>query len=229
MSRDPLQTVTLPLLIDEEERADGECAVFPKQGGQRLTKVRVISPDTLKRWLERNTRSGLARALNGLSLLRRAYTEKDTRALLAAVEQTRPLIPKTSFGTVTEDWSGEKMWDGARWHYSEAMSHAVKNARWVVWWPFSGQHEPTPGLYCPDMSTAAAVALFVESVRVCPHCGVAFVPPQNNIGYCKPAHGVAHRTATSRDKAKQAEALVRANPKLSTQKLIRNDRSRSGH
>jgi hypothetical protein len=123
--------------------------------------------------------------------------------------------------TLREDWSGENRWDGARWLYAEAMSHASKNARLVVWWPLSGQHEPTPGLYCPDMSTAVAMALFMDGVRICPHCGEPFVPkPGKARTYCKAAHGVNHRRATSRYKAKQAEDIVRANPTLSIPKLL---------
>ena len=166
--------------------------------------MRTISPDSLVRWLEGGTRSGLARALRGLGLLRRAYERRDAWKLRNAVEQARPLLPKPQFGKMTEDWTGEKIWPGAQWLYSEAMSHAIKNARWVAWWPFSGEHEATPGVYCPEMSTAVATALFIKSVRVCPHCGVPFVSKQDNVDYCKPAHGVAYRTARSREK-KRAE------------------------
>jgi len=202
MSRDSLQTVTLPLLVDADtlDGAEGECAVFTSQGRMRLQKVRIIDPDGLVLWLGRDTRSGLARALRGLGLLRRAYEARDARALRDAVEQVRPLLPKPQFGKVTEDWTGVKIWAGAQWLYSEAMSHAIKNARWVAWWPFSGEHEALPGLYCPEMSTAVATALFIKSVRVCPQCGVPFVSKQDNVEYCKPAHGVAYRTARSREK-----------------------------
>jgi hypothetical protein len=224
MSRDPLHTVTLPLLVnaDDENTANGECAVFPSRGGETLVKVQAVSPEIAKGWLERDTRSTLARALKGLGRLRHAYTEKDDRKLLAAVDQCRPLMPKLPLGmTQTEDWTGEGKWDGARWYYAEAMSHAAKNARLVVWWPFSGQHEPTPGLYCPDMSTAVAMALFMDGVRVCPFCGETFIPKLGKARtYCKSAHGVADRTARSRDKTKRAEALIRANSDLSVPKLI---------
>lgn len=204
MSRTPLQTVTPPLLLRAGAKTpDGECAVFTGNGRVVLVKVRIISPDALKLRIESDTRSRLSRALKGLSRLRSAYASQDTRALLAAVEQSRPLIPEIPFGTVTEDWPGQKMWGGARWHYAEAMSHAVKNARWVVWWPFSGEHEPSPGVYCPDMSTAVAMALFLDSLRICPRCGSPFVRQQDNIAYCKPACGAAHRTARSRERAKQ--------------------------
>lgn len=187
-----------------------------------LVKVNAVSPEIAKGWLERDARSALARALKGLGRLRHAYTEQDARRLLAAVEQSRPLMPKRPSGvTQTEDWTGEGKWDGARWYYAEAMSHAAKNTRCVVWWPFSGQHEPTPGLYCPDMSTAVAMALFMDGVRVCPYCGETFIPkPGKARIYCKPAHGVADRTARSRDKTKRAEAIIRANPHLAISKLL---------
>jgi hypothetical protein len=127
---------------------------------------------------------------------------------MAAIEQSRPLLPKPMFGKVTEDWTGEKIWAGAQWHYSEAMSHAIRNARWVAWWPFGGEHVASPGVYCPNTSTAAAMALFIQGVRVCPQCGVPFVPKQDNVDYCKPAHGVAYRTARSREKKRMTRSDV---------------------
>jgi hypothetical protein len=201
MSRDPLQTVTLPLLVDAEtpENADGECTVF--LGNHTVTqKVRIISPDALKKWLQRDTRTGLSRALRGLGKLKRAYAAEDPRATRAAIEEVRPLIPTFPGVTLVEDYSSEKICGGARWAFTETMGHAIKNARWTVWWPYSGNHEPAPGVYCPDMSTAVAMALFIEGVRVCPHCGAPFVPKQDNQDYCKAAHGVAYRTAKSRAK-----------------------------
>lgn len=211
MSRESLQTVTLPLLVNAKtlDSAEGECAVFPSRGGKRLVKVRTISPDGLVLWLGRDTHPGLACALRGLGLLRRAHEARDAKALRAAIEQSRPLLPKAQFGKVTEDWTGEKIWGGAQWLYSEAMSHAIKNARWVAWWPFSGEHEALPGVYCPYMSTAVAAALFIRSVRVCPQCGVPFVPKQDNVDYCQPSHGVAYRTARSREKKRSTEEATR--------------------
>jgi hypothetical protein len=213
MTRYPLQTVTLPLLVDarDPDKADGECAVFPSGSVLRLQKVRIQSPEKLRKWLNRNTQSSdYVSALKGLSQLRRAYESHDLTALLAAVDRTRPLVAALSlppaFFRVKEDWTGEQVWDRARWRYTESMNYAVRNARWVSWWPFSREHEPTPGLYCPDMTTAVAVSLFVESLRVCPHCETPFVPSQDNIVYCKPEHGVAHRTARSRCNAKLARA-----------------------
>lgn len=210
MSRDTLQAVTLPLLVDavsldDEEPgcAEGECAVFTSRGGMRLQKVRRVDPRRLARHLTGDTGPGLARALKGLGLLRRAYEARDTWALLKAIEQVRPLLPKPPFGKLTEDWSGEKIWGGAQWLYSEAMSHVTKNARWVTWVPFSGEHIARPGIYCPDASTAVAITLFFQKMRVCPHCGAPFVPEPDNAEYCSPAHGVAYRTARSREKKRR--------------------------
>jgi len=74
MSRDSLQTVTLPLLVDADtlDGAEGECAVFTSQGRMRLQKVRIIDPDGLVLWLGRDTRSGLARALRKQETLGRS-------------------------------------------------------------------------------------------------------------------------------------------------------------
>jgi hypothetical protein len=226
MSREPLQTVTLPLLVDADTPdstelgcAKGECAVFTSHGHTRLQKVRVIGSEALVQWVGRDTRSGLARALRGLGLLQHAYATRNATALRAAIAQSRPLLPKPQFGKVTEDWTGDKIWGGAQWFYSEAMSHAIKNARWVAWWPFSGEQEALPGVYCPDMSTAVAMALFIQDVRVCPKCGVPFVPKQENVDYCKPAHGVAYRTARSRERKRTPPEPAKS-PKR-TQKSVR--------
>jgi hypothetical protein len=71
------------------------------------------------------------------------------------------------------------------------------------------------------MSTAVAMALFMDGVRVCPYCGEPFVPkPGKAKAYCTAAHGVNYRTATSRDRAKRGEAVVRANLDVSTSKLL---------
>jgi hypothetical protein len=206
MSRIPLSSVTLPILVDAVgEEQDGECIVFPSRGGLRLQKVRNVSQSALQQWLAMDTHSPLGVALRGLGKLRRAYLSHDFRALLLAVEQARPLLPKSPPGvTTTEQWSEENAWDGGRWIFSEAMSHAMKNARTLVWWPLSGSQEPLPGIYCPDMGAAVAIAVLLDMIRICPHCGKPFVARQSNIGYCTPKHGVAHRTARSREKKRRS-------------------------
>lgn len=214
MLRDPSQTVTIPLLVDAKtpESADGGCVVFTRGGGIKFTNVRVLSPEVLKRQLWRDRSNDLASALRGVSRLRRAYMEKDMRALTIALEQVVPLIPIIPGTKLDMDWSELKMWDTARGLFVEVMSHAVKNVRWVTWSPASGEHNPAPAAYCPDMSTALAMAVFLDSVRVCPHCGRPFTPKQDNVDYCSPAHGAAYRTARSREKKRREDEKKRTAP-----------------
>jgi hypothetical protein len=210
MSRYPIHTVTLPVLIDAEspEVAEGEATDFPGAKRLRFTKVRAITTAEVKRRLLEIFASKEISRINekflyvGAGLLSQAYDARDEWGLEDALKSVRPWIPRFGFGPETVNPNANK-WEGARWGYSSLMSNAVQKARLVAWWPYKPERLLSPAVYCPDLKTAAFVLMFMGGVRVCPKCRVSFIPSRDNQGYCKPTHGVAYRTARSRWRAKQ--------------------------
>lgn len=196
------------MLVDAEspDRATGEVTCFPSTTRTRFVKVRAITAAEVKRRLLEIFSSKEESRINekfiyvGAGLLTQAYKAGDEYGLQYALERLDPWIP--SFGTKTLNPDGDKR-EGARWDHSSLMSNAVQNARLVAWYPYKTKLLLSPAVYCPNLATAAYVMMFMGGIRVCPKCHVPFIPKSDNVDYCKPAHGVAHRTARSRWRAKE--------------------------
>jgi hypothetical protein len=205
MSREPLQTVTIPVLIEAEnaDATDGWATLSPSEGRTKFAAVRRVGTDEVRARLPKIFPDKQFSLFRGLGRLQRAYEAKDEYALRAAIEEVRPWVPTIAGGSIKEDWTGEKIWDGARWEYSSLMSNAIQAARLVLWWPGGEDRLVSPALYCPDWKTAAFALSFMRSIRVCPKCGKPFVAIAENVDYCTPAHGVAYRTERSRWRAKR--------------------------
>jgi hypothetical protein len=210
MSRSPLHTVTFPILIGSgREEPHGW---LPTRGGGFAAVCEVREKD-----LGAQTSSFLGaksfELYRGLDLLKRAFDGKDEWELSNAVRMLRPHYPQLHPGfTKIEDWSGDNKWEMARYLYSEHMTWAVSRSRLVVWFPNQAAGLLSPAIYCPNLKTAAFVALFRGGMRVCPKCGTLYVPDKATRDYCTPAHGVAYRTARSRGnhelrKAKKRKAM----------------------
>ncbi len=210
MSRDPLRSVTLPILISApSEAAEGAWGFYPQKGGESLKNVRVISPEEVTQKLREILRGKdweLFKALDGLA---RAYARSDGRRdgleMLDALDRVRPFIREHPGTTMQVDWTGPKMWDAARWEYSQQMSTCLQGARLVMWCEGKGKGPICPGVYCPDLKTAAFVMRYVGGIRVCPQCERPFVPKKETQVCCTAAHGVRFRTARSRRNAKLRE------------------------
>src|SRR5690348_6359665 len=84
-----------------------------------------------------------------------------------------------------------------RFMYNALLTKMVEKARFVAWYS-EKEKRFLPGLFCPDWKTAAFATLFVNEIRVCPKCGVLFVPNDSKHRYCIPSHGVSYRQARSR-------------------------------
>lgn len=208
MSRDPLQTVTFPVLISEvAEKADGFCTLFPTPNRTSFANVRVVTEREIKTRLPKIFASKDVSRTNekilyvGAGQLRRAYEAKDERALEDALRKVSPWVPRILGPGVVRSVADK--WEGARLDYSNLMSNTIQYAQLVVWFPGRKARLGSLGIYCPNWKTAAHVMLLMGSIRVCPKCGAPFIPKSENVDYCTPAHGVAHRTALSRWRAKQ--------------------------
>jgi hypothetical protein len=103
-------------------------------------------------------------------------------------------------------------------HVPRLATPAMEEARLVLW-GCSGRF--IPAIYCPNLRTAIFVRAFL-ALQTCPHCGTVFIPEKENVIYCRPAHGQAHRMARSRylkalrdGKRKQARknATTKRNPR----------------
>lgn len=204
MSRDPLQTVTLPVLVDAEtpEDADGWGTCFPAPNRTKIMAVRLVKPEDIQQRVHKIFPDREILLFIGAIQLKRAYGAKDERELQEAVEKVHPWVPRIIGSRVSNNPSADK-WAGARWDYSSLMSNALQNARLVMWWREKGESLISPAVYCPDWRTAAFVMTFMGSIRVCPKCKRVFVPSADNVDYCTPAHGGAYRTSRSRWRAKQ--------------------------
>jgi hypothetical protein len=86
-------------------------------------------------------------------------------------------------------------------HVPRLATKPMDAARLVLWCSGrSGQF--IPAISCPDLRTAIFVRAFL-SLQTCPHCGIVFLPEKENVIYCRPAHGQAHRVARMRAKQRR--------------------------
>ena len=79
-------------------------------------------------------------------------------------------------------------------HVPLLATRPMEEARLVLWGR-SGRF--IPAIYCPDLRTAIFARAFL-SLQTCPHCGIVFISEKENVIYCCPVHGQAHRMARSR-------------------------------
>jgi hypothetical protein len=195
MKRDPLHTVTFPLLVDDSnDDPPGWCST--PSGGFRAVRLLTVQEIIRDKW---KILRGRDRELyEGIGQLGRAYVAQDGLALEGAVRKLHPFLPRFAGVDITEDWTGPNKWEGARWKYAESITDAIRSCQLVLWFPERRKRLQAPGVYCPDMRSAAFCALFWGAIRVCPKCKVPFVPDKKTVDYCKPSHGVAYRTALSR-------------------------------
>jgi predicted nucleic acid-binding Zn ribbon protein len=68
---------------------------------------------------------------------------------------------------------------------AEEITKQLKTARLVLWHPWrAGAHWLEPAVFCPNMETALFVAGALQYVRICPSCGVPFLPARPDQEYC---------------------------------------------
>jgi hypothetical protein len=76
----------------------------------------------------------------------------------------------------------------------EKATAPMDPARLVLW---SQKGRYIPAIYCPDVKTAIFCRAFFN-LQTCPHCGIVFFAENDNVIYCRPSHGHAHRMARAR-------------------------------
>jgi uncharacterized C2H2 Zn-finger protein len=145
--------------------------------------------------------------------LRRAISKKDEPGFWQAYEKVRPWQRERNMRgvTITHQPIGNN-WANAQSLYADLMNELTQNARLILWQPERGQLRP--GIYCPDLKTANFVLLLMGRIRVCPRCKEIFRPKKDNVVFCRPAHGVAWRTALSRARAKAKKEKKRSRKSL---------------
>lgn len=209
MSRYPLHTVTLPILVEAESdnKIDGWVTRFPAPKRTSLTGLQIVTETDVWKVLEKWKRykPELRRLCGGISLMRRAYEARDEIMFRRALESTWKWVPH--FGNTTiKALKTEQDWTGTNWIYSSLMANLLQSSRFIFLFAEKDQGQPLiPGLYCPDWETAVLAFFGTDLVRECPNpkCGKLFIPKTSGQAYCVPAHGVAYRTARSRRNAKQ--------------------------
>ena len=101
----------------------------------------------------------------------------------------RPFLPpRPSDPKMAVPWAGVDV--------AKLATAPMQAARLVLWF-VSGKF--IPAIYCPDLRTAIFVRAFL-SLQTCAHCGIVFGSEKENVIYCCPAHGHAHRVARMRAK-----------------------------
>jgi hypothetical protein len=202
VSRDPLHTVTMPIVISAgREAADGWTTLIgPNRTG--FAAVRVVKLHEIQRRLKELFRGKESLLFAGAATLPLAYELKDEQVLQQSLERVHSWIPLYGAGPRPTKRPAD---EGVRWLYSSLMTNLLQAARLVMWCS-DKRGRFLPGVYCPDWKTAAFVTLFMNHLRVCPKCGAPFTPNRETQNYCTPAHGVAHRTARSRWRARQRAA-----------------------
>jgi hypothetical protein len=207
MSRDPLHTVTLPVLVKAETLAeiDGWATLLPYPNRIETAALRIVTQADIWKRLEKWKKSGSEIILlcGGLMQMQRAYEARDEAAFRQALENVWKWVPH--FGTRTfKALNNERAWKGTNWIYSSLMANLLQSSRFIFLYQEKDDHQRlSPSLYCPTWETAAFAFIGTGLIRMCPKCGDLFIPKTKNQGYCKPAHGVAYRTSRSRWRAKQ--------------------------
>jgi hypothetical protein len=206
MSRDPLQTVTLPIVVEAEkhDEIDGTATLFPSANRTTVAGLRVVTKADIWQRLEKWKRSQpeIRRLCGGILAMRLAYDARDEAAFRRALENVWKWVPHFGKATV-RPLKNEEMWRGTNGIYSGLMANLLQSSRLIFLHTNTDRQPLRPSLFCPNWETAAFAFIGSGFVRECPKCHEIFIPKSENQDYCIPAHGVAHRTARSRARAKQ--------------------------
>jgi hypothetical protein len=88
-----------------------------------------------------------------------------------------------------------------------ALAAALEGVKVTFWRSKPGRdgnRELLPGLYCPDLKTAAAARWLLEpDLRVCLYCGNVFVAERPKQTECHEAHTDAYRQARYRERERR--------------------------
>jgi hypothetical protein len=188
----------LPILIPckEGEPADGSGNFQLIQVGKYESRS---GPNV--RLLKRQDISDLPNALSveDYELLTATLELKQAHEINDSLQQARAyrkLMPHLGRRGLDPRVFTHPMW--ATVHVPRLATKPMEGARMVLW--FSGRsRQYIPAIYCPDLRTAIFARAFL-SLQTCPHCGIVFLPEKENVIYCRPAHGQAHRVARMRAK-----------------------------
>jgi hypothetical protein len=197
----PRQPKIFPVLIPTRkgERADGKAnflfiktadGVFQSGGPVRLLTSQDISKEAIRAALTPEDHTTLTGALD----LKDAILKND---VLARTRAYGKLMPRLGWaGVDPAAFATHPGW--ANLHLPRVASEPLDEARLVLWYAAKvGRF--VPALYCPTLRSAIFARAFID-LRTCPHCGDIFFPGKENVVYCRPAHGHAHRIARMRAK-----------------------------
>jgi hypothetical protein len=150
--------------------------------------------------------------VSGVAEIAYAFRKRDAEAFRRAFQKVRPWWPDNRRFTPCKI---EDDWPAAQGTYSTLINKFIQNARLILW-RRENEHRLLPALYCPDLKTAFFVMTAMGKVRVCPKCNEMFIPSADNVEYCKPAHGIAYRTARSRWNKKERQEEKKKKKKKKT-------------
>jgi hypothetical protein len=97
---------------------------------------------------------------------------------------------------------------------SRQLNTQARRARFVLWWNES-KRKFAPGLYCDNMATALATALFSRvvspmSLAICQRCGNPFIRSKRVQRFCSLRCGNADRKARQRERATHRKSKQKA-------------------
>jgi len=97
---------------------------------------------------------------------------------------------------------------------SHQLNAQARRARFVLWW-VEREGRFAPGLYCDNMASAVATALFSrivspQAVAICERCGNQFIRTKRAQRFCSLRCGNADRKARERERAIRRKSKQRA-------------------
>lgn len=216
MTRDTIQTVTFPILVEADTKEADDWGTFFPENWKGSRFVRVVTGEDAKKWLRTELSPKEADVFLGLSYLKTGFDEQDEYTLMRGYEKLRPLVKDlvppeeweidlpTKDGTKMSIGSGgTQKWSATHYNYSRLLTQMLKNTRFVMWCSLEKYHRFLPALYCRDRKTAVFAMRLAGPLRVCPKCETPFIPAAGNVVFCCIKHREAHRVDRFRWKAQK--------------------------
>jgi hypothetical protein len=168
---------------------------------------------SILRKLGKNTILPASSATRPPTPVRAAHAEQNISNLLAELDSRKPKRASESGKVKYLEIAVRNLFKRTRHPLSELsreLNEKARRARFVLWW-VETEKRFAPGLYCDDIATALATALFSrvvspQAVAICERCGNQFIRTKRPQRFCSLRCGNADRKARQRDQARQRKS-----------------------
>lgn len=207
MTRMSLPTITpLPILILSSDNAPrhGAGVVFTKRGTE-FSGLHVVGKK--EALLGRNLSTKQQKEVNDLIGFRRALENNFWMDLEEPIRSLGHYIPHIAHNYL-DVLLQSKSWPRVQVAYAGLISNLIQSVT-VVMWCANKEARLRPGLFCPDLRTAAFTHVAMGHLRTClkPGCGERFIQCKEThvycCGACQNSHHQAMWKADNPEKAKE--------------------------